>query len=133
MAVRGSRGGTVAVEGLAEFVRDCRRIGGELPGEVRKELRGVAGIVEGEAREVAIRKGLVKTGRLVRATKRFAAGARAGVRNFATNRGYRYPERFEYGDGGVRAFLEPALDNKQDDVVDALDDMLGRLADRRGF
>jgi hypothetical protein len=136
--VRNARGGTIAVEGLDELVRDFRRMSPALAKGVREELKAVAGIVEEEARDVAEAKGLRDSGRLIRGTRRFAKASSAGVRNYARRKGFAYPMVYEYGGrgggrSGPRAFLEPALDNKEEAVIEALDDMLGRLGTEHGF
>jgi hypothetical protein len=112
--VRNARGGTIAVEGLDELVRDFRRM------------------------SPALAKGLRDSGRLLRGTRRFAKASSAGVRNYARRKGFAYPMVYEYGGrgggrSGPRAFLEPALDNKEEAVIEALDDMLGRLGTEHGF
>jgi hypothetical protein len=51
---------------------------------------------------------------------------------------YPYPAKYEFGgrgglEFGPRAFLLPALERDEEYVIDALDDMLGRLGSEAGF
>lgn len=137
MARRGYTGSTIQVSGLRELIRDFNKMDRELGRDVQRELQEVARIVSDEAKDVAQQEGLVDTGRLQRGIRPRVRGTTAIVENRAKNRGYKYPGIYEYGVSGRdrkrRPFLEPALDNKQEDVVEALEDMLDRLTSRNGF
>lgn len=129
---------SVDVHGLQALIRSFNRMDKSLGKELRKELKDVARIVSTEARDIALHKGLLDTGRLIRTTRPAVRGETALVRTTANNKGYQYPMIFEYGGRGEtgigpRAYLEPALQNKREDVIEALDEMLGRLASENGF
>lgn len=140
--------------GLRSLNQGLRKLGTEVPKQLREELKDAAEIVRVEAQARARAQGLVDTGRLVRSMKVSVRGASAFVRNTATatatgrvrvrsakgsrggsrtvaagSREFPYPRVYEYGDGGRRAFLHPALEAKRDEVVKRVDRMLDRLID----
>lgn len=142
MALRGVRGGSVRVEGLSELIRDFNRMNKQLARDLRRELLDIGQIVADEAKDVQIpNQNLAtnqtgqddkrNTGRLQKGVRPRMRGTAVIVENRAKNRGYRYPAIYEYNKG--RPFLNPALDARTDDVVEALDDMLGRLVSANGF
>jgi hypothetical protein len=114
----------------------------QLARDLRKELLLVGQIVADEATNVQIpRQNLAagqsgtdkkrNTGRLQRGVRPRMRGTATIVENRAKSGGYRYPALYEYNKD--RPFLEPALDAKTDEVVEALDDMLDRLTSANGF
>jgi hypothetical protein len=118
--------GAVRVKGLKELQRDFRKMSKDLTKELRSELREVGDIVRDDAR------------------RRFAgvdARSAAGYRTVVRARGVAVEQRLrrttgahpEYGAMQMRQALSPAVDDKQDEVVDRLDEMLGKLAGRNGF
>lgn len=138
--------GAVKVEGLRELVRDFRKMGKHVVRDVQRELGDVAKVVADEARSIAEAKDLRRSGDLVRSIRPRVRGATALVRASATHRGFNYPRRFEFEGGrrgasdashfrgrGPRAFLGPALDAKEGEIVDAMNDVLDRLTSRNGF
>jgi hypothetical protein len=124
--------GVVAVEGLAEFRRDLRRMDPALAKGLRESIKDAARIVaeEAESRAPVGRTGLLKskirprvkgdTGLVVALAKRKSPKYPSG---------YPYAKRIEYQDGGVRGFLRPALVAKQDEVIERMDKILDDLAD----
>lgn len=128
----------VRVEGLRELDRAFGRASKELRRELRGELRQVGRIVADEARQVAARKGLRKTGRLIKSIRPSVKGAGVFVRAGAVTRsakypsGFNYPRRLEFEGGGRRAFLRPALASKQQQVVEQMERVLDRVADGFG-
>lgn len=65
-----------------------------------------------------------RAGTMAKITNRSATGARLAAHG---------PAKGAHGQFGSRAFLYPALEKNRAKVVDALDDMLGRLASEAGF
>lgn len=142
MALRGVKGGSVRVEGLSQLIRDFNRMDKQLARDLRRELLAVGQIVADEARDVQVPDqdlaagqsgddGKRNTGRLQKGIRPRMRGTATIVENRTKRDGYVYPAVYEYGKG--RPFLEPALDAKTEDVVQALDDMLDRLVSANGF
>lgn len=142
----GYTGGTIRVQGLNALVRDFNRVASGLKADLQRELQDVAEIVSDEAKDIVQQEGLVDSGRLLKGIRPRVRGTTAIVENRAksprpktararTRGNYPYPGIYEYGRAGGkrRPFLVPALDNKQEDVVEALEDMLDRLTSRNGF
>lgn len=126
--------GTIRVEGLAELRRSFGKMDKALNKEYRERLKGIAGIVADEAKDIAGSKGLKDSGKLIKSIKPGTSGAKAIVRAGATKRGYPYPAVWEYRrDGKGRPFLGPALEDKADEVIDALGSMLDEVAESGGF
>ena len=122
----------VRVEGLADLRRDFGRLSKALQDDFRDEIKAVADIVAVESRAIAKRKGLHDTGRLIRSIKPGTSGAVGVVRANAARKGYRYGAVYEFGRGGKRAFLRPALESKRDEVVEAFGDLLDDMHERIG-
>jgi hypothetical protein len=148
MAVRGVTGSTVAVKGLRELIRDFHRLEAELARELRRELLAIGKIVADEAKTVQVpQKNLaagqlgedksINTGKLQRGIRPRMRGATTIVENRTNRSGYKYPGIYEYGLSGRgrsrRPFLVPALNAKQPEVIEALEDMLDRLTSANGF
>jgi hypothetical protein len=118
------------VRGLNELVRDFGRLEKGLKTEVQSEIRGLVAIVAGEARTIAGRKFQSQTGDAIQHIKTSVRGGRGFIVEDAEHRGYPYPRRLEYENGGVRAFMRPALEAMHDDVERELGLMLDRLFER---
>lgn len=142
MALRGVKGGSVRVEGLSKLIRDFNRMDKQLARDLRRELLDVGRIVADEAKDVQVpgqdlaggqsgKDGERNTGRLQKGIRPRMRGTATIVENRAKRDGYAYAAIYEYGKG--RPFLEPALDARSEDVVEALDDMLTRLVSANGF
>jgi hypothetical protein len=130
--------GGVRVNGLKELVRDFRKVERGLGREIRREIKSIAKIVSDEARRIALAKGLRDSGDLIKMTKPAIRGSTGLVRSSATRRGYPYPFIYEYGKRGAsktgpRAWVNPALDAKQDEVVEAFEDVLDKITSRAGL
>ena len=130
--------GTVRVDGLRELIRDFKKVEKGLAREIRREIKSIAKIVSVEAQRIAFAKGLWETGELIKMTKPAVRGAVGLVRASATNKGYAYPFVYEYGGRGAgksgpRAWVNPALDNKQREVVEAFEDVLDKVTSRAGL
>jgi hypothetical protein len=123
--------GVVAVEGLAEFRRDLRRIDPVLVKGLREGIKDAARIVatEAEGRAPVGRTGLLKS--KIRPRVKGDIGlvvALAKRKSPKYPSGYPYAKRIEYQDGGVRGFMRPALLAKQDEVIERLDQVLDDVA-----
>lgn len=118
--------GTVRVQGLRELQRDFRRMSSELAKDLRSELREAGDIVRDDARP-----------RMAGYSGKTAAGFRTVVRarGVAVEQrlGRTTGKRPDFGALQMREALVPALDAKQDEVVDRLDRMLDHLAGENGF
>ena len=123
----------VAVEGLKEFNRAIKAMDKTQQREVRKAFKQSGSIVAKAAIVHATRHGLVDTGNLVRSIKpslRIAGvfvTARAKNKSLRYPRGYNYPRLHNYRGGGVTQFMEPALEEKTNEVVDEFDKVLVQL------
>lgn len=137
MARRGYTGATVSVRGLNQLVRDFNAVDRDLRRDLQRELQDVAEIVSNEAKRMVRTDDLVESGKLEKGIRPRVRGATAIVENRAKNRGYPYPGIYEYGVSGQqrrrRPFLLPALEAKQGEVIQALEDMLDRLTSRHGL
>jgi len=142
-------GSTVRVDGLAQLIRDFDAVSKELSRDLRRELLDVARMVSDHARTNVVFKESLgagqggqdrrpNTGRLQRGIRPKMRGATAIVESRTKSRGgYPYPGIYEFGVSGRararRAFLEPALDQKSDDVVRSIEDMFDRLTSEHGL
>jgi hypothetical protein len=149
MALRGVTGSTVTVKGLSELIRDFNRVNKDLAREVRREMLAIGKIVADEAKEQQVpdqnlaagqggEDGVANTGRLQKGIRPRMRGATTIVENRTKGKGgYKYPGIYEYGVSGRgrsrRPFLVPALEAKQGEVIEALEDMLDRLTSANGF
>lgn len=124
---------TVRVEGLRDLRRDLRRIDRGLDGALRDSFRSVAGVVVEESQSIAERKGLRDTGALIRGIKSSVTRRGIAVRSTAERKGFLYPAVYEFGLSGNRAFLSPAIEAKQGEVIERLEDAFEDLASRNGF
>jgi hypothetical protein len=118
---------TVRVRGLRELQRDFKKMGGGLNKDIDRELRQAGQIVADEARS-----------RFAGISAASAAGFRPRTRGFGRvvveqRKGRTTGLRGDYGALQMRRALLPALGAKQDEVVKALDQMLGHLGGENGF
>ena len=118
---------TVRVRGLRELQRDFKKMGGGLNKDIDRELREAGQIVADDARS-----------RFSGISASSAAGFRPRTRGFGRvvveqRKGRTTGRRGDYGALQMRRALLPALGAKQDEVVKALDQMLGRLGGENGF
>lgn len=119
----------VSIEGLPQLVRGFERMGADLKKEVRADLRKGADLVRDQARLNAAERGLRRSGRLISGLRTIVrSGAVVLVRSTTKRAGFPYPAIYEYGHGGARNFLDPALAQKSDEVVEHLATMFDRLA-----
>lgn len=99
----------------------------ELSKDIDRELKEAAGIVADEARS-----------RFTSIDSRSASGFRPRTKGFGRafveqSRRRTTGKRPDYGALQMRRALLPALGSKQDEVIDRLDRMLGRLGGDYGF
>jgi hypothetical protein len=117
----------VKVTGLSQFVRAARDTPGRLNEELQVALAEAGELVAVRAHALIREKGLVggprSTGRLDRMTRasKPTRSGRVFIRSGAMNKGFNYPRVYEFGRGGQRAFLRPALEQTTDAVVSRLD------------
>lgn len=118
--------GTVRVKGLSELQRDFRKMGGELPREVRQELKRTGEVVRTEA--VPLFEDI---------SPRSASGYRVRVRirgvAVEQSRKRTTGRRPDFGALQMRRALIPALERRQQEVFSGLERMLDRLAGENGF
>lgn len=125
--------GAVHVKGLRELTRDFKKMSKELDDEVTDELKRVAEPVK----QVATRYALGHIGNMPRSPR--WAGMRVGV---AKGRGVVWMRPAARRRGGsprsnlgplLQREMEAAVENKEQEVVNGLDKMLGRLGGDYGF
>lgn len=137
MAGRRYSGSTVAVRGLDQLIRDFNKVNADLRRDIQRELQDIAKIVSDEAKEIVVRGDLFESGRLANQIRPRVRGATAIVENRAKRKGYAYPGIYEFGVSGRmkkrRPFLEPALEAKQREVIEGLEDMLDRVTSKNGL
>lgn len=122
----------VQTRGLREFRRDLGRADKTLRKEVDAELKTAAAVVTVEAKSIAEGKSLRESGDLIRSIKPFVRGGTVGVAASARHGGYPYPGRLEYegragGKTGPRAFLNPAVDRKEKQIVNQMEMVLDSI------
>lgn len=133
---------SVRIDGLRALLGDLKHADKELATELRKAVKGAATTVARRSREIAEAEGLRDTGALVASIKAGMKGGAGVVRVTAERNGFRYPAVYEYGrvspwqeSGGIRQFLEPALEAERTeieaDVLKVVDRLVNELA-RRG-
>lgn len=113
---------TIEIRGLKETKLALRESGKVMRREIRQQFKILGEVVAVEARKIARNRGLEDKGKLISSIRPQArefsvvvkAGAKRKSRKYA--QGYNYPRRYEYEKGGWRAFMRPALKNKQDEV-----------------
>lgn len=132
--------GPVLLEGWTEAVRALRQVSSQVSRELTRELRDGARIVQVKAKSNAASRGLAPPGRSGRGTgglvgglRVFATQSTAGVRDTATRNGYGYPARYEFQNGGARAFLFPAGEETAGEVEQHIDGMFDRLRSEAGL
>ena len=137
MAGRRFSGSTVAVKGLDQLIRDFNKVNADLRRDIQRELQEIARIVSDEAKEIVVQGDLFESGKLANQIRPRVRGSTAIVESRAKRKGYAYPGIYEFGKSGRmkkrRPFLEPALEAKQREVIEGLEDMLGRLTSENGL
>lgn len=120
----------IIIEGSNELVRAFGRVDKDLKRGLQRELRGAAQIVAGAAREKLSALNPPATGRTITGVRpRLRIGSAYVEQRLGKTTGKR-------GDWGAtqmkRAFL-PALSEKTDEVMESVERMLDKAADRNGF
>lgn len=144
MARGGVTGGSIRVQGLAQLIGDFYKIDRRLSYELRRELVEIGNIVSDEAKNTTLpgqqlaagqggADGRPNTGALQRSIRSKMRGQSTVVveSRRTTKRRYAYGAIYEFNKG--RAFLEPALNNKTEDIMRSIDDMFTRLVSANGF
>lgn len=122
----------VQVEGLGELLRAFGRVDAGVRKELTGTLRGIARGVAAAAKAIAEFNGLRDTGTLISKITISVGGGAAYVRATAKRwpGGFPYPAVYEYGKGGQRAFLAPALRLEEPNVLRGVEGMLDALLAR---
>lgn len=123
----------IEVKGLKDLRRDLRKVDKEAVKEVRVVIRDAARIVASEAAALAPRG---RSGKLAASYRGTTSGTKGIVRNRQV-----YSRFIEFGfhPGGGRTFVpgkEPigrALENRRDDVIEALGDGIDKAARSSGW
>lgn len=125
----------VQVEGLAELRRALRRIDPVLTDGLRAGLKDAGKIVADEGERRAPRSHQARGRHMADTIRVRVSGVKVRVvvnakrRSPAYPAGFNYPGRIEFEGGGRRAFLQPALEAKHDQVVERLGQVLDDVAD----
>lgn len=124
---------TIAVEGLRGLMRVLKQMDATTRRQVRAKLRSAGKIVADEAKSLASSKMTPRSGELVRKIRVSVTQRSVAVVAGALKRspkypgGYNYPKRHEFAKGGARAFMLPALEEKQEEVVQRFEEILDEL------
>lgn len=117
---------TVRVEGLRELQRAFKNSDRELAKQLTRELKDAADIVRQDA-----------VARFMRISPASAAGfrPRARIGNAAVEQSRKRTtgKRGDFGALQMNVALLPALQSKQDEVIDHIDAMLDRIGKAEGF
>jgi hypothetical protein len=119
----------IKIEGIQELMVACKRADSELKKGLQRDLKGIALLVATRAKSIAEAKGLRESGRLIASIRPGIQGSSAIVRDSANRAGFNYPAVYEYGHGKARAFLEPALEQSQPEVMAAVTVLVDRMAE----
>jgi hypothetical protein len=122
---------------MKALYRDLRAVDRGLPNELKRELRDA---VEPTVTLAKVLAPVGKTRRLRNSIRAYPAQKAIAVRATARNRrdGFLYPAVYEYGGrrgraAGPRAYLNPALDRTENQVVDRVARGLGDFMARHGL
>lgn len=116
-------GVTIKTSGLKELRAVFKIMYPTLLKELNAGLRQIVKEVESDARVIADQQGFTPPGRSGRGVGNLIGQIRSGVnltrgwiKDTANRNGYYYPRRYEYENGGARAFLHPAVDQNRDKI-----------------
>jgi hypothetical protein len=122
------------VEGLNDVIRDLRMLDSSVSAAITRESRAIARDVVAEAQKTATEKGLAPPGWSGRGTGALLRGIKVSVRGGipyvvegASRNGYYYPRVYEYGRGGDRSFLRPAVERSRAAAYARMDRALRRI------
>ncbi len=126
--------GAIRVRGLKELTRDFRKISKDLNKEMTRKLKDAAEPVRTGAEQKAL-----SSIRNMRRTPRWAE-MRIGV-STAQGRVYMVPQARRAGGSGrtnlkgllLDRAMDPALEDKSDEVTDNINNLLGHIFDDHGF
>jgi hypothetical protein len=123
----------VRVHGLRELTRDFKKISKDLDKRLTGELLDAVAPVKDLAQSKALTQISGMSGSPSWATMKTGVGrAKGTVYMMPASRGRKY-SRANLADLLLQRAMDPAVTEKQDHVVNALDDLIGDLADRYGF
>jgi hypothetical protein len=136
---------TVHLEGLEPLLAAFERMPIITKRELRRELLEIADNVAKKAEGFAVGQGLVdddhapKGGGLADRIKPRLSGSQVLVVDSARRAspkypgGYPYPALYEFGHGGARAFMRPAVTSEAHDTRRRLDTFIARVERESGF
>jgi hypothetical protein len=137
---------TIVVEGVDELVATFRRIDRRIARGLQDEIRGTARDVAAIARRIATEKGLGSPGRSGRGTGDLVNHIKVRVRGGSAfivedvrrvsakyPAGYPYAKVYEYGSGGVRAFMHPAAREAAPLVMERTSRLIDRVISGEAF
>jgi hypothetical protein len=126
--------GSVTIIGMKALYRDLRAVDRGLPNELKRELR------QAVEPTVTLAKALApyKKGGLRGSIRAYPSQKQISVRATKRREGFLYPAVYEYGgrggrDYGPRAYLNPALNRTENQVVDRVARGLGDFIARHGL
>jgi hypothetical protein len=120
------------IHGLKQLDRALGAADKQLRAQLRGEFKQIAVGVAGEAKTIAARRTVTRTGDLVAGIKPFSLMGKAGVRSTAVHDGYEYPRRLEFegrrgGSFGPRASLWPAVQARRQEIRKGIDQALDTM------
>ena len=120
----------VRVEGLDELIRASGQVDKGLRRGLTRELSGIAMVVASRAQEKLSALSPPASAKTVSGVRPRVRGSLAYVEQ---RLGKTTGKRGDWGATQMRRAFLPALDEKTDEVVEGLELMLDRIADRNGF
>jgi hypothetical protein len=136
----------VVLEGMTQMMRAFKQLESDISRDLRTELKAIARDVAAAAKVEASSKGLAAPGRSGRGTGQLVRHIRSGATqryayikddvSRASQRypdGYNYAKVYEYGRGGVRAFLHPAVEHMTPEIVTRVDEFIAHAIRETGF
>jgi len=126
-----SRSGSVTIHGMKALYRDLRAVESGLPNELKRDLRIAVKPTIDTAKALAP----YRTGALRKSIRAYPAQDAIRIRATKTRKGFLYPAVYEYGkrggrEYGPRAYLNPALELTENNIVNEVARMLSHYMNR---
>jgi hypothetical protein len=126
--------GFATVRGMKELTRDLRAVDRGLARELQNDLKAAVRPTITAAKALAP----VDTGALRNSIRPIATQKQIAIRANKRRKGFLYPAVYEYGkrgggEFGPRAFLNPALNRTEDEVVKSVAGALSHFLSRHGL